>query len=72
MAKCVNEKCNRNPSTSPTAVIVSTDGDMACCPECKREYERQMDHFCTNILPDDKKFASWMGVPEEWVKKKGG
>lgn len=57
---CVNDNCSKEPSDSLFAVVVSIDGDMACCPECKREYEKQRDHFFTKVVHDDKKFNKWI------------
>lgn len=57
--KCVNEKCNRDADTL-TAVLVSADGDFACSPACKREYEKQRDHFLNVTIHDDKEFDAWM------------
>ena len=45
MSRCVNNKCNNDPLKSMWSVIVSVDGDMACCPSCKTEYEKQKAHF---------------------------
>jgi hypothetical protein len=70
MGRCVNEKCDRDPSSTGTYTIVSCDGDAACCPECAAEFRKQMNHFCSVTLKDDKKFAAWMGVPKSWVSSK--
>ena len=58
---CVNENC-RKPIPEYGAVVVNMDGDFACSPECFEEYKKQRDHFLNVILPDDKKFAGWLGV----------
>jgi len=70
MSKCVNEKCKKDPLNSRHAVIVSIDGDMACCRACAVEHEKQQRHFFEVVLHDDQKFADWMGVPVEDVKSK--
>lgn len=70
MARCVNENCNNNPTNSPNAVPWGCDFDLACNQHCYDEARKQMDHFCGNILTNDKKFASWLGVSEKWVKNK--
>jgi hypothetical protein len=61
MSRCVNEDCKNDPLNSMNAVIVSIDGDMACCPECKRKYESQKRHFLDHVIQDDKKFKEWFG-----------
>lgn len=38
-----------NPLQHSTAVVVSLDGDFACCENCKSEFVKQRDHFF-NIL----------------------
>lgn len=60
MIKCVNEKCLNNPIDSLHCKVVSIDGDLACNEECKREYEKQKDHFFNVILPNDKKYDLWI------------
>lgn len=52
MIKCVNEHCNNDPSTSTRSVIVNVDGDLACSPECLKEYKKQKDEFLNNIDND--------------------
>ena len=60
MSHCVNEKCHHDPQDSLDMVVVTIDGDMACCPACKREYENQRDHFLNDVLPDDQKYKEWI------------
>lgn len=60
MGKCVNEKCNNDPSGSLNCVIVSPDGDMACCPECAKEFQKQMDHFCEYVLSSPERLEQWL------------
>lgn len=62
MIRCVNDDCGKNPLDNPNHVVVNTDGDMACDEHCKREYEKQRDHFFNVIIHDDAKFAAYMGV----------
>ena len=51
---CVNENCDKDPLNSFRCVVVSIDGDLACCPECKKAYEQQRDHFYKHITTDEK------------------
>lgn len=60
MAKCVNENCGRDPLNSMDRVLVNTDGDFACCQSCADVHRRQMDDFCTQILPDQDKTEAWL------------
>ena len=48
-------------------ILVNADGDFVCSQECFDKREKIMAHFFEHILTDDKKFAEWLGVPEEWV-----
>ena len=57
--KCANENCQVDPSSSIDAVVVTIDGDMACCPRCKMEYERQRNEFFNNI-GNDEYYKQWM------------
>lgn len=68
MIRCVNENCDKNPMDSPNKVLWGCDGDFCCDQHCYNEARKQMDHFCSTVLTNDSSFASWMGVPEEWVK----
>jgi hypothetical protein len=68
MARCVNENCSNDPMNSPNKVFWGCDGDMCCNQHCYDQACEQMDHFCSNVLTNDSSFASWLGVPEEWVK----
>lgn len=60
MSGCVNEKCKNDPLDSLRAVLVSIDGDFACCPECKAEYEKQRDAFYRDIALCPKKTERWL------------
>ena len=59
MAKCVNEKCKKDPFDSMFAICVNEDGDFACNEHCKKEYEEQRDIFFANI-GNDKWYNNWM------------
>lgn len=59
--------CKKEIVNELEAVLVSCDGDFVCSQACKEKREREMDHFYNVILPDDKKFAEWLGVPKEWI-----
>lgn len=67
--RCVNENCKNDPLDNPNHVLWGCDGDFACDQHCYDETRKQMDYFCGVILNDDSKFANWLGVPEELVKK---
>lgn len=60
--------CGKDLSCKINPVLLNCDGDFVCDDECKRKHKEEMDHFCSITLKDDKKFAAWLGVPEEWVK----
>ena len=68
MIRCVNENCDKNPIESPDRVVWGCYGDFACNQECYDEARKQMDHFCSVTLADDRLFAEWLGVPVEYVK----
>lgn len=57
--RCVNEKCLVDPSSSIDAIVVTIDGDMACCPYCQIEYEKQKRKFFDNI-GNDAFYNSWL------------
>lgn len=61
MAKCANDKCNKDPLNSIGAVCVNADGDFACCKKCQKEYEKQKEEFFENI-GDDNFFEDYMGL----------
>ena len=66
-------KCSQCGSVIPeesTEIIWTIDSDAYCNETCKKKHDEEMDHFCTNILPNDRAYASWLGVPESWVKSK--
>ena len=56
---CVNSKCGKSTDTWD-AVLVSCDGDFACSKACEKEFKKQMDHFCSVTLKDDKLFDEWI------------
>ena len=57
---CCNDGCNRDPFSTGTKVLVNADGDFACSPECKKDYERKRDHFLNNVVHDEGKTARWL------------
>ena len=67
--KCVNEECDKDPLNNPDRVIWGCDGDYCCNQECYEKAQQQMDYFCGNILQSDARFATWLGVPEEWISQ---
>lgn len=56
--KCVN--CEKSSDTL-NCVLMNCDGDFACSPRCAEEYKRKRDHFLNVTLPDDEKYAAWLG-----------
>jgi hypothetical protein len=64
MIKCVH--CGGNADVLG-AVVVSIDGDFACSPACRDAWKKEMHRVCTEILPDDQKFADWMGVDKSLI-----
>lgn len=59
MIKCVN--CGKDvESEGKMGVLTSPDADFVCDEKCKKEHEKEMIHFSTVILPDDKKFEAWL------------
>jgi hypothetical protein len=61
--KCVNENCKNNPTSSINMVVATTDGDLACCPKCLEEFEKQRDNFFDNI-DNDEWYNKWMHIDE--------
>ena len=64
MSKCSNEKCKKDvdPEWDTGCLVISVDGDMVCSAACYEEYKKQVDHFYSHILPNDKAFSAWLGV----------
>lgn len=69
MIKCevCGKKLDSVPGFSTEHVLLTPDGDFACSDKCAKEWEKKRDKFFNEILPDDKKFASWLGVPESYL-----
>ena len=63
MVKCVNENCKNDPTKSTSMVIATEDGDLACCPNCLKEFEKQRDLFFENI-GNDEWYNKWMNINE--------
>lgn len=61
---CVNERCSNDPLNSMHAIVVTVDGDMACCPACKKAYEGQRDTFFDNV-GDNAFYENWLSNPPE-------
>jgi len=59
MIKCVNERCGKSVPEYG-GVLMSGDGDFACCQKCADEYKKQRDHFCSVTLCDDALFEKWL------------
>ena len=60
MSKCVNDNCKNNPFDNEIYMVLATsDGDFACCENCRREYEKQKATFFSNI-PDDAWYENYM------------
>jgi hypothetical protein len=45
-------------------VVATIDGDLACCPKCLEEFEKQRDNFFDNIN-NDEWYNKWMHVEDE-------
>lgn len=59
MIKCVS--CGNDVEAGgKRGIVISPDADFVCDETCKKNYEKEMHHFCTVILPDDKKFQAWL------------
>jgi hypothetical protein len=41
-------------------VLVSADGDFACCQTCADEFYRQRDNFFDTIIDSDEEFNKWL------------
>lgn len=63
MGKCVNENCKNDPTNSVNAVVATIDGDLACCPNCLKEFEKQRDLFFENI-DNDVWYNKWMHIDD--------
>jgi hypothetical protein len=61
--KCTH--CQKEIINELEAILVSSDGDFVCSKKCKEDREREMEHFYNEVLPDDQKFAAWLGVPTD-------
>jgi len=66
MSLCVNEDCRKEIDLDH-CVIATADGDLACSEKCRQAYIQQREYFMTHILPNDKLFSAWLGVPEEMM-----
>lgn len=42
--------------------LISADGDFVCDATCESEYNKEKDHFLNEVIQDDEKFATWLGV----------
>jgi hypothetical protein len=59
----VNENCERAIDLdSVNIILANADGDFACNKKCYEKYQQQRDHFLEHILPNDRRFARWLGV----------
>jgi hypothetical protein len=43
MATCVNRNCRKDPLHAIDPVVATSDGDLACSPECFKAYQDLMD-----------------------------
>lgn len=43
MATCVNRNCRKDPRHSTSPIVATSDGDLACSPECFKAYQDLMD-----------------------------
>ena len=51
--KVIEADCN-------SSIILNLDGDFVCGEECKTKYERELDRFCSVILPNEGLFQDWL------------
>jgi hypothetical protein len=48
-------------------VLLNADGDFACSKGCAEKYEKDKNYFFDVILPNNKLFAAWLGIPESSI-----
>lgn len=60
MIRCANERCSNDPSRSPYKQVVSIDGDMVCCEECRKQHEKDKESFFNNIVHDPAKTENYL------------
>jgi hypothetical protein len=60
MSECVNENCDKDPYMGAGVIIVTQDGDAACCAACKVAYEKQRDHFFNVTLRSSESLKKWL------------
>lgn len=41
-------------------IIISIDGDFVCDEECRAAHTKEMDHFFSDIVHDEKKVERWI------------
>jgi len=57
---CSNRNCDKNPLNMMDAICVSIDGDFVCDEHCKREFEKQRDHFFGVICQSEETTQQWL------------
>jgi hypothetical protein len=57
-----------DPEWDRDCILVNGDGDFVCSKNCFDKREKEKNDFLENILPDDRKFAEWLGVPLQWIQ----
>lgn len=62
MAKCRNDNCNNDASISTHKVLLTCDGDFACCQSCADEYQKQKDYFFNVTVHSSALMASYLGL----------
>ena len=59
MVDCWNKKCSKDPLVNPHRIHVG-DGDFVCDANCKREFEKQREHFFNEIAPSAALTEAWL------------
>jgi hypothetical protein len=59
--RCIQCHKEVDPEWDVGCIFIGCDGDFACSQKCHENYMKEREDFFNNILPDDKKFAQWLG-----------
>lgn len=64
MSTCSVCKKPIDPGWNIGLVLLTCDGDFACSDTCADKWRKELDHFLEVILPNDRLYAEWLGVPK--------